>query len=626
MNKKEKQFVNSIIEKITKFSIKITIKEAISLGSGFFVETKYNDGTLELVDARIEWELCARSSLYFISRYGWIPFPGKGVIPYDLYYFQKEILKDTEFFNKLVFLKTRQAGISTLFSLYSFWLGNFHESENIDVISIKQKKAQQFTQKMFPTIDRTPKFLLTPIKNKNTFGITWKNGSTIISESASDKAGRGDSLSLLILDELAFYRSDSLTRGIISAAQPTLTRTGGQQILISTPNGLSGAGSYYAEQVQQLEIVGGQTETDKLIVVDWFEVPDLPGIYPQKGYNTILNSYIKLGYYRNKKIRKKAQQFFKPIAKNYKNNPFLKKQHNDLNEVLYRQEIEHNFIVSGDQVFNEDTLDAVKIQITDPIQENKLGKSRINGLQIWKHPVPKQRYIIGVDVSTGTSGDFSVIEIMDAENYEQVAEYQGQIATKTFGKLVKKIARYYNEAYTVIECNSIGEAVFNEVYYDEKSPYKNLYKEKKSKNGVVRMTGWITTTKSRQLMINNLIDYFTIDELFSALKINSKRLYIEMLSFVWINGKPVHSSSSVHDDTLIAFGLCLYFRNKVTQAGLSFLFDEDGELVGGTEDTSELEDVKLNEDNVFDFVEGSETSFFDTFGVNEEQYKWLLGK
>lgn len=1069
MNEKEKNFVDSIKNKIKKFSIPITVKEALDIASGMFVVTEYNDGTTELVDVAVERELCARSSYYFIDRYGYIHFPGVGVIPYKLYYFQKEILKDASKFKKLVFLKTRQCltednfvmtnrgyisikdveagdevetlidgkptmvlvedwmnqgeretvriltnsgqeivctldheiltkegwkeaqdltlddeiinhikaediaifdsnqpigkvrkiernskketvydittssgdflanglmvhncGISTLFSLYAFWLGNFRESENIDVVSIKQKKAQAFTKKMFPTMDRIPEFLRTKVVKKNMAEIEWENGSYMLSESASDKAGRGDSLSLLILDELAFYLSDRLTRGIVSAAQPTLTRTGGQQVLIScvvgdtyiftnkglqqvidykpeevepgfnmvpmfkidgmenqqecnlfydsgisdtikihtklgyslegttkhpvitydsnrtedrfgwsrlseikkgdlvtlkegmntfgnnvyfsgvrfnfntsyvlgalfflgkvdrrsytikipykkslwrryrafgklfgekvsftndhaiiksknlvkkldesnffsdsipkkilqfnkeltlgflkgicldnfkdgiksnkleaikqiqlmglnlgwisrrikgmltpafefsfkyqeyfidevvkvenfkdrqtydffvpktstfisngivshnTPNGQSGAGAYYAEQVRQLQIAGDETDTDKLITIDWFEIPDLPNIHPQKGFNEDLERFIKKDYYRNEEVRKEMRAFFKPISDNPHANPFLKKQLEDLGPILYRQEIEHDFIVSGDQVFQEEILDRMKERIVEPITKDKLGKMRVNGLHIWKHPIPKRRFIMGVDSSTGTGNDYSSIQIMDVENYEQVAEYKGHIATKQLGRLVKALAKYYNEAYVVIECNSIGEAVFNEVYYHDEDPYKNLYTQKKTtKDGRSRMTGWETNVKTRQLMLNNLIDYFNVEELSKALKVYSERLYLEMLSFVWIGGRARHADG-MHDDAIIALGLCLYFRNKANTIGESFLISEDGDFIG-TDDIKDLDSVKLNE-NSFDYVSSDDDSsgddFEDVFGMSKEDYDWLIG-
>jgi hypothetical protein len=146
LTKQEQQFITSVKNKIRHFKIPIKLKELFQNARNVLVYTQYNDGTKELVDAGIEWMLCNLSPNYFISRYCWIPFPGKGNVPFQLYYFQNEILRDTKIYKKLVFLKTRQCGISTLFSLYCFWRANFHESESIDVVSLQQKKSTKIRQ------------------------------------------------------------------------------------------------------------------------------------------------------------------------------------------------------------------------------------------------------------------------------------------------------------------------------------------------------------------------------------------------------------------------------------------------------------------------------------------------
>ena len=571
LSKEELEFINSIKNKIKNYSIPVTFEECLSHAINKFIVTQYNNGTTELVDPGIEHFLCKSSAYYFLKNYCVIDLPGHGVIPFDLYYFQSEVLKKIEDLKKIVFLKTRQCGISTVFSLYCFWRGNFFESE------------------------------------RNQSQIKWKNGSSILSESASDKAGRGDTLSLLIMDECAHYLSDRLTRGIVGASSPTLTRTGGKAVLISTPNGISGPGSYYHEQVEQLQMEGN-SDTEMLVEIDWFEVPDVEGVKPYKGYNKEMNDY------------------FAPISDNWKANEWLKKQYRDTGEVLFKQEILHSFMVSGNQVFTEDTLEKIKNGLKDPISENKLGNKNIPGFWIWKNPIPKHRYIIGVDVSTGTSGDYSSAEIIDVENYEQVAEYKGRMPTKNFGQLLRFLGKYYNEAFIVIECNSIGEAVFNEVYYNDNDPYLNVYKKEKTKDGVTRMTGFETTAKSRQLIINNMVDWINIDELWDQLKIYSKRMYAEYCTWVYRDNRIDHEQGQ-HDDSIMSFAIALYNRNLATTAKESFLITEDGSTIDFDHDRDKdvSEEVR---DSDLDFMEvmgkTKDDYFQENYGVDEDHYNWLL--
>lgn len=621
------EFINSIKFKIREYAIPTTIKEAFKYKRNILIYTKYNDDSIELVDAGIEWFLCSKSAYYFISHYGWIPFPGKGDIPYNLYYYQKEILKEAPDKKKLVFLKTRQCGISTLFALYCLWKSNFHESEYIDVISTLQKKARAFVGKMEPTLKRLPSFLKTEVVNRNQSVVRWANGSQVLSESASERAGRGDSLSLLILDEAAHYLSDRLTRGIIAAAMPTLSVTGGDVIIISTPNGTSGAGAYYYEQVNQLQ-VSGNKENAKLVEIDWWEVPDQEDILPHKGYNPELERAVLRGYYNNKEVREEYREYFKPIAENWRDNDWLNKQYDELGNILYKQEVMHNFIVGENQVFTDDILERVRERINKSkiLSENILGNAQVKGLIIWKLPLPKHRYILGVDVGKGTSNDYSAIQILDVESYEQVAEFHAKIGTKLFGRLVKKVAKFYNHGFVVVECNGIGEAVFNEIYHHDTDPYENVYKRLVTKNGLKIMTGWDTNVKSRKLMTNSLIDWITVDNLWEELNLNSSRLYIEFTTWIWNGDKPDHAEGA-HDDLIIALGLCLYLRNKAINFGESFLINEKGQEINSgmmNEESYEEEEedkgfsISMTEDE-------TETLLQKRHNCNKEQYEWLIG-
>jgi len=108
MNKETQNFIDSIKEKIKGFGIKTTFKEAIGMASGKVVQTVYSNGKTEIVDSGIEYFLCKKSCLYFVANYAWINFPGVGIIPFKLYYFQIETIKDFEKFQKIIMEKTRQ--------------------------------------------------------------------------------------------------------------------------------------------------------------------------------------------------------------------------------------------------------------------------------------------------------------------------------------------------------------------------------------------------------------------------------------------------------------------------------------------------------------------------------------
>lgn len=632
MTEQEKQFVESIEKKIITCRIDTTLDEALDNAADNFANTRYNNDQEELVDIGIERWLCSKSSLYFISKYAWTKLPNVGVIPFSPYYFQREILLDLLKYQKLVAEKVRQCGMSTLFALYCLWRLLFREAEDIDVVSLKQLKAQAFVEKMDTTLDLLPPFLLVPKVKDNEQVLEFANRSKIISETQSENAGRSDTLSLLILDEAAHYKSEKMVRGIVAAAQPTLSKTNGQFLIVSTPNKTSGPGAFYYEQVNQAKL--GFENNTKLVSVDWWESPDDRQISgPKKGYNSRLNEYIKKDYYRHPEVKDEAKKFFDPIAETeWRDNAWLKKQHDDLQDILYKQEVLHSFIAGGNAVFTDDIIKRTEKRIVEPKWQDKLGSVAVPNVWTWKLPEPGHRYILGADVSTGSSDEFSSFQIMDVTNYEQVCEYKGMIATKNFGRLIKVAANYYNQAYVVIECNGVGEAVFNEVYYDENEPYLNIFKQLKTKNEITKMVGWITDTKTRKLVTNTLIDWLCVDELFAELKVYSKRLYMEMVTWIWDDGKPVHDSGAT-DDAIMAFCLALHLRDKAVTSGESFLISEKGELLEYQEVTDGVA-ASESKDKFDIFSTEEEKEIFDSerdaiikrrYNIEFEQYKWLIG-
>jgi len=484
-------------------------------------------------------------------------------------------------------LLVHNCGISTVYSLYTLWKANFFSAENIDVISLKQMKAQQFIEKMKPTLKKLPEWMKTPITVNNQKQISFKHPdgsiSNIISEPQSENAGRSDSLSLLILDELAFYVSDNMVRGIISAATPTLSKTGGQAIYISTPNGTNGAGSYYYSQVQEAK--QELNDDTKYIEIDWWEVPDDPRVSgPKKGYNKVLNEAIKKGYYYSKVVKQEFKKFFETIVKDYSKNPWLKATYNDLQDIKFRQEILHEFVIEGDRVFGPDIMKRVFDSLKDPIIKDELwleGKflRQQRGFWIWKHPKPGDMFILGVDVASGTSSDTSTIQVLNTTTMEQVAEFKGFISTPMFARLIKDIARIYNDAYIVIECNSIGDTIFSNVYYSENDPYGNVYKQKRTRNGITRFTGWITDVSTRKLMVKEFVDWVAVPELFEQFKLNSSRLYNEMETWIWVGVDKAMHAPNCHDDAIMAMSLSLKLRNKAQLQDASMFIAEDGSII-----------------------------------------------
>jgi hypothetical protein len=455
-----------------------------------------------------EYEKCSGSFVYFVENYVRIKHPEKGIIPFRLYDFQKEICRLFVNEQNVVVNKSRQVGLSTLTSAFCLWIAMFQKHKTVMIISKTDDDAGKFLSKVTLAYDELPKWLRNgvPTVKRNVHHFELATGSIVEAEAAGPQAGRSESLSLLVMDEAAFIpRADS----IWTAAAPTLSRGNGKCIIISTPNGI---GNYFADIVD-----GAKKKTINpeywngfnYFFCHWKDVPE----YTQEWYV---------------KMRPK----------------FTDRQ--------WAQEFEGEFVGSGNNVIPVETLRSLKNILLQPqIKRNAMMEPDPNGdLWIWEKPQPGRAYIVGSDIATGDGGDFSTIEIFDVASRKQVAEYKGKAPLRKFVKLIFDVCTWYNEAYLILESNTYGAIVLKDLI--EIFGYSNMYYYRNPNTGQIkfRRAGFHNTAATRSRIVDG------IQQTFKMFRIVSERLFEEALTFVWIEGKAKHSKGR-NDDALIACGLAV---------------------------------------------------------------------
>lgn len=562
MNEKELAFKKSIEDKIEKYNIKfngvkLTFRDVLKYGANKFVVAHYNNGDPdELIDIGIEKFLYKCSPYLFLDKYASFELPGIGEISCsNLYYFQKEILKDFVNYKKIVLTKSRQTGMSTLMSLIFFWKAVNFKSEWLVIISKDGKSSQDFLEKIKLNFKNIPAWFGVSVVKNNMKGVAFSNKTKIDSFARSKSAGRGTSPTMCILDEAAFYQSASIIEGIVSSVQPSLSRTGGSLFVVSTPNGTLGEGAWYYNQVRELQDCGGENKTSRLYSVDWWEVPDGYNIKPEKGFNAKLQSYVDRDYFNNRAVKLEADKFFRPIAEKPRDNDWLFYQFQTSGEVKYRQEILQDFVVLDNSVFDKSVIEKIEKKLEAPIITDVCNGYSIKNFWAWKRPYPDHKYILAVDVCRGSGNDDSCVQVLDMNTYEQVAEYSGKCTTIDLANYSYKIGEWYNWGFLVVESNSIGESTFAELYYN--LHYPNLYNQMKVKDGNEIATGWTTTVKSRELITNNFIQTYYDDEMWKKYTPKSQRLLEQIKTWVWKGGRPDHLSNG-HDDRIMAMAIALY--------------------------------------------------------------------
>lgn len=462
---------------------------------------------------------CKKDAAYFICNYIYIQHPIRGIIRFDMYEFQKKVLK--QFFDNRynIILKARQLGISTLVSAYALWLAIFHSNKSILVLATKEDVAKNIIAKVNVMIRRLPLWMAPKVVEDNKLEKRFSNESFIKAIATTEESGRSEALSLLIVDEAAFIAGMDK---IWAAAYHTL-QTGGDCIVLSTPNGV---GNWYHKTF--IEAQAGLNRFNP-IILHWSVHPD-----------------------HDDEWRREQD----------KNDP-----------KLAAQECDVNFLTSGDNVIDPTLIQEHYVPM---IKKPLTVEWEDRNLHIWEYPSldPGVDYVIAGDVATGDGSDYSsaIVLRVSPESIDSpdtiVATYKGKIATDRYGDMMNQLAKNYHNALLVIENNAYGHAPLQKLlelgypnlYYTPKGSawtydFVNTYKdlEEIKYDG---KPGFTTSLRTRPALITKLIHVFTN----RFVILHDQRILDELSTFVWQNGK-AQAREGYNDDLVMAMAIALWVRD-----------------------------------------------------------------
>ena len=448
---------------------------------------------------------------YFINQYAKISEPMKGLIPFDLYPFQEDALKIFNDHRFSVVLKARQLGISTTVAGYICWLMLFQREKNVLIVATKLQTATNLVKKVKSIHKHLPSWLkIAEISINNRTSFELSNGSQGKASSTSGDAGRSEALSLLVVDEAAFVEGmDELWAGLY----PTLS-TGGRCIALSTPNGV---GNWFHTKYVNAEAGENDFHPIKLM---WDLHPD------------------------------RDQEWFDKETRNMSRREIA-------------QELECNFNTSGDTVIHPDDIAWLLDHVEEP--EYRTGFDR--NFWIWEKYIEGEQYLLVGDVARGDGTDSSVFHVLKLSTMEIVAEYQGKPTLDMFAKILYDAGIEYGECLLVVENNGIGISVLEKLI---NLGYPNLYYSMKSTHEFVEanqgelnnraIPGFTTSTKTRPLIVAKLEEYIRN----KILTLYSNRLFHEMKTFIWKNGKP-QAMRSYNDDLVMSLAIACWVRDTAIE-------------------------------------------------------------
>jgi hypothetical protein len=459
---------------------------------------------------------------YFCQTYFYIQHPVKGKMLFEPFEYQKGLLDAYHNHRFNVNMLPRQMGKTTCAAGYLLWYAMFHPDQTILIAAHKYTGSQEIMQRIRYAYELCPDFIRAGVVNYNKGSMEFDNGSRIVSATTTGNTGRGMSISLLYCDEFAFVQPN-IADEFWTSISPTLA-TGGRAIITSTPN------------------------SDE----DTFA-------------NIWKDANKKFDEYGNENSGGVGLNGFFPFTCKWSEHPdrddeWAKLEQGRIGEERFRREYGCEFLI-----YDETLVSSIKLselEGREPIF--KMGQTRW-----YSKPRNDNLYLISLDPSLGTGGDYSAIEVFELPSFRQVAEWhhnltpiQGQI------KILKEILQYLadnmegytNNIYWSIENNTVGEAGLVCIKDLGEEQFAGQMISEPIRKGHVRKfrKGFNTTHGSKIAAcarLKHLIES-------GKMELNSKTLISELKTFI-ATGFSFKAKNGQHDDLVASLLLIIRMSTLV---------------------------------------------------------------
>lgn len=366
---------------------------------------------IELVD---EYEKCMNDPIYFAENYIKIIHVDKGLVPFEMYDYQKDIVKKTFDHRRVAVLTARQAGKTTTAVAIILHYILFNDYKAVAILANKADAAREVLSRIQLAYEALPKWLQQGVKEWNKGSVELENGCKVYTGATTSSSIRGKSVSFLYVDEAAFVEG---YEEFFASVYPTISSGEDTKLLLtSTPNGLN---HFYKTCTDAQKPEGNGWNGYHFLKVTWDEVPG-----------------------RGEKWKKETLE-----ALNF-----------DLQK--FAQEYEGEFLGSSGTLLSTAALKALTFH--EPIES-------VNNIKVYTRPEKGRVYVLIADVSRGKGLDYSAFHVIDVTEmpYKQVCTFRDNTMTPyDYAEVIYIVATTYNEAFVLVELNDMGESVSSSVEFD----------------------------------------------------------------------------------------------------------------------------------------------------------------
>jgi len=505
---------------------------------------------------------CLEDPKYFIEHYLKIVTIDKGLVPFEMYDFQRKMV-DTFHDNRFTICKLpRQSGKSTIIVSYLLHYVLFNDNVNVAILANKSSTARDLLGRLQLAYEYLPKWMQQGVLNWNKGSLELENGSRIVAASTSSSAVRGSTFNIIFLDEFA-YVPNNIAEEFFSSVYPTISSGKSSKVMIvSTPHGMNMFYKMWTDAVNK-------KNTFQPIEVHWSEVPG------------------------------RDEEWKKQTIKN-------------TSESQFQTEFECEFLGSVDTLINASKLKTMAV--IDP-------KRSPQGLDVYEMPIKGHTYVITVDVARGVQNDYSAFIVIDSTKapYKIVAKYRNNdIKPIVFPNVLDRIGKLYNKAYILIEINDLGQQVADAMQFELE--YDNMMMvTQRGRAGQVLGGGFsgrgnqlgVRMTKgTKKIGTSNLKSLIESDKLI----INDFDIISELSTFI-AKGKSFEAESGAHDDLVMCLVIFSWLANQRYFKELTDI-DVRGQMFTDQKNAIEADMAPFGFiDNGLDDPDGLDNGYFDDAGV-----------
>jgi hypothetical protein len=441
---------------------------------------------------------------------------------------------------RVIILKARQMGLSTLVGGWLYWYVSQHAAQKSLVVTHHADSTRALFDMTKRYFDNTPDILKPHSKYSSRKELMFDilDSSYVVATAGGDGIARGETFTQAHLSELAFW-PNATSKENLNAILQAIPNTKGTAVFVeSTANGVSGP--YYELWKGAVEGTNGYIP----VFLPWFIQDEYREPVPAKFQRTPdeedmvekFNLDDEQLMFRRRKIAQNGLELF---------------------QQEYPSTADEAFLTSGRPVFNTQQLQK-RIEHTPDLHQ----RLALEAEEWVEHPrgelltyrvhQPGETYYIGADVSMGVrGGDWSVAQVFDSKK-RQVAVYRAQVHPDYFAEVLIALGYFYNTAKLIIEANNHGILTCTRVGKDYAYPnfFTEVVYDKLSDKETIKL-GFHTNVKTKPLVIDQLRAAIRDNEI----ELNDKVTIRELMTYIVNENGAMEAEAGCHDDCVMSLAL-----------------------------------------------------------------------